>query len=62
MNCPIDKTPAVMQIFLTFLLCSWMLIHSGFVNKKTPHSLTVKLSPKIIYCYDNNKLYIEGDL
>lgn len=66
MRCPIDKTPAVMQIFLTFLLCSCMLIHSGFVNKKrkknTAQSLTVKLSPKIIYCCDNSKLYVRGDL
>lgn len=52
--------PAVMQIFLTSLLCSCMLIHSSFVNKKnTAQSLTVKLSPKIIYCCDNSKLYIE---
>ena len=63
MRCPIDKTSAVMQIFLTFLLCSCMLIHSGFVNKKnTTQSLTVKLSPKIIYCCDNSKLYVSGDL
>lgn len=45
MRCPIDKTSAVMQIFLTFLLCSCMLIHSGFVNKKKhrtkSHSKTV---------------------
>lgn len=41
MRCPIDKTSAVMQIFLTFLLCSCMLIHSGFVNKKkTPHKVS----------------------
>lgn len=65
MRCPIDKTSAVMQIFLTFLLCSCMLIHSGFVNKKkknTAQNLTVKLSPKIIYCCDNSKLYVRGDL
>ena len=50
MRCPIDKTSAVMQIFLPYLLCSCMLIHSGFVNKKkkknTAQSVTVKLSPK----------------
>lgn len=63
MRCPIDKTAAVGQIALTFLLCSCMLIHSGFVNKKNAtQSLTAKLSRKIIYCYDNRKLYIEGDL
>jgi hypothetical protein len=31
---PIDENLAVMQIFLTFLLCSCMVIHSSFVNKK----------------------------
>lgn len=40
MRCPIDKPSAVMQIFLRFLLCSCMLIHSGFVNKKTPHKVS----------------------
>lgn len=31
---PIDENLSVMQIFLTFLLCSCMVIHSSFVNKK----------------------------
>lgn len=38
MRCPIDKTAAVGQIALTFLLCSCMLLHSGFVNKKKCHT------------------------
>jgi hypothetical protein len=60
---PIDNTSAIVQRLLRFLLCSYMVIHSGFVNKKknTAQSLTVKLSPKIIYCYDNSKLYNRGD-
>lgn len=57
---PIDENLAVMQIFLTFLLCSCMVIHSSFVNKKKKKSLPLKLSPKSIYFYHNSKLYIEG--
>lgn len=55
---PIDENLAVMQILLTVLLCSCMVIHSSFVNKKK--SLTLKLSPKSIYFYHNSKLYIDG--
>lgn len=46
---PIDENLTVMQIFLTFLLCSCMVIHSSFVNKKKKKSDTKTVIEKYLF-------------
>lgn len=53
---PIDENLTIMQIFLTFLLCSYMVIHSSFVNNNKKKSDAKTVTKKGIYFYHKQQI------